>query len=91
MLLKSRIIRVAITPTFFLASLLAASTTVAQEKPADKPHDMEHMQHSSEHGGFMQGGMHHSIARGVKLEDVEAALAQRTGMSGLEEKASRKL
>ena len=30
-------------------------------------------------------------ARGVKLEDVEAALAQRTGMSGLEEKASRKL
>jgi len=30
-------------------------------------------------------------ARGVRLEDVEAALAQRTGMSGLEEKASRKL
>jgi phosphoribosyl-ATP pyrophosphohydrolase len=28
-------------------------------------------------------------ARGVKLEDVEAALAQRTAMSGLEEKASR--
>ena len=29
-------------------------------------------------------------SRGVKLEDVEAALAQRTSMSGLEEKASRK-
>ncbi len=29
-------------------------------------------------------------ARGVKLEDVEAALAQRTSVSGLEEKASRK-
>jgi phosphoribosyl-ATP pyrophosphohydrolase len=29
-------------------------------------------------------------ARGVKLEEVEAALAQRTAMSGLEEKASRK-
>jgi phosphoribosyl-ATP pyrophosphohydrolase len=29
-------------------------------------------------------------SRGVKLEDVEAALAQRTGMSGLEEKASRR-
>jgi len=29
-------------------------------------------------------------SRGVKLEEVEAALAQRTGMSGLEEKASRK-
>ena len=29
-------------------------------------------------------------SRGVKLEDVETALAQRTGMSGLEEKASRR-
>jgi phosphoribosyl-ATP pyrophosphohydrolase len=29
-------------------------------------------------------------ARGVTLGDVEAALAQRTSMSGLEEKASRK-
>jgi phosphoribosyl-ATP pyrophosphohydrolase len=29
-------------------------------------------------------------ARGVTLADVEAALAQRTSMSGLEEKASRK-
>ncbi|MGH6716709.1 MAG: phosphoribosyl-ATP diphosphatase, partial [Bradyrhizobium sp.] len=28
-------------------------------------------------------------ARGVSIEDVEAALAQRTAMSGLEEKASR--
>jgi phosphoribosyl-ATP pyrophosphohydrolase len=29
-------------------------------------------------------------SRDVKLEDVEAVLAQRTTMSGLEEKASRK-
>ena len=29
-------------------------------------------------------------SRGVKLEEVEAALEQRTGMSGLEEKAARK-
>src|ERR1700748_1710626 len=29
-------------------------------------------------------------ARGIALSDVEAALAQRTSMSGLEEKASRK-
>ncbi|MGO3930023.1 phosphoribosyl-ATP diphosphatase [Rhodopseudomonas pseudopalustris] len=29
-------------------------------------------------------------ARGVKLDEVEAALGQRTSMSGLEEKASRK-
>src|SRR3979411_2871924 len=28
-------------------------------------------------------------SRGVKLEDVEAALAQRTGMCGLEEEAAR--
>jgi phosphoribosyl-ATP pyrophosphohydrolase len=29
-------------------------------------------------------------SRGVTLQEVEAALAQRTGMSGLEEKAARK-
>jgi phosphoribosyl-ATP pyrophosphohydrolase len=29
-------------------------------------------------------------SRGVRLEEVEAALAQRTSMSGLDEKASRK-
>jgi phosphoribosyl-ATP pyrophosphohydrolase len=29
-------------------------------------------------------------SRGVRLEEVEAVLAQRTSMSGLEEKASRK-
>ena len=29
-------------------------------------------------------------SRGISLEEVEAALAQRTGMSGLEEKAARK-
>jgi len=29
-------------------------------------------------------------SRGVKLEEVDATLAQRTGMSGIEEKAARK-
>ena len=29
-------------------------------------------------------------SRGVRLEEVEAALESRTGMSGLEEKAARK-
>ena len=29
-------------------------------------------------------------SRGITLDEVEAALAQRTGMSGLEEKAARK-
>jgi hypothetical protein len=48
----------------FFASLLLISSILAQDKPADAPHDMGHMQH----GGFMQGGMHHAIAKGVKLE-----------------------
>lgn len=48
----------------FLAGLFFASPLLAQEKPADATHDMEHMQH----GGFMQGGMHHAVAKGVKLE-----------------------
>jgi hypothetical protein len=43
------------------ALLVAALGTAAQEKP----HDMEHMQHS--HDGFMQGGMHHAVAKGVLL------------------------
>jgi hypothetical protein len=50
--------------SFFLASLLAPCSLLAQDKPADASHDMEHMQH----GGFMQGGMHHAMAKGVKLE-----------------------
>lgn len=29
-------------------------------------------------------------SRGVRLDEIEAALSQRTGMSGLEEKAARK-
>jgi hypothetical protein len=49
---------------------LPASNTLAQEKPPEAPHDMEHMQH----GGFMQGGMHHSVAKGVTLHSsVDAA------------------
>lgn len=48
----------------FLVYLTMAGTILAQEKPADPPHDMDHMQH----GGFMQGGMHHAMAKGVKLE-----------------------
>jgi len=35
-----------------------------QEKPAAAAHDMEHMNHSQ----FMQGSMHHAIAKGVKLD-----------------------
>jgi hypothetical protein len=52
------------TINLFLASLFFASSLQAQDKPADAPHDMDHM----DHGGFMQGGMHHAVAKGVKLE-----------------------
>jgi hypothetical protein len=45
-----------------------------QEKSAESPHDMEHMNHGAGHGGFMQGGMHHAVAKGVKLDaKVDAA------------------
>jgi hypothetical protein len=47
-----------------VASLLIACPLLAQDKPADASHEMDQMQH----GGFMQGGMHHAIAKGVKLE-----------------------
>ena len=43
-----------------------------QQTPAPPPHDMNHMQHN--HGGFMQEGMHHAVAKGIKLEQqVDAA------------------
>jgi hypothetical protein len=42
-----------------------------QEKPAEAPHDMEHMHH----GGFMQGGMHHAVAKGVRLDTKMDAAA----------------
>lgn len=59
-----------------LISLLAMATVVAQEKPADAPHDIEHMQHGGRHDGFMQGGMHHSVAAGVTLRTEVDAVAQ---------------
>ena len=48
----------------FLPALLLSSSMLAQDKPVDASHDMDHMQH----GGFMQGGMHHAVAKGVKIE-----------------------
>src|SRR6202795_5353122 len=52
------------TTNLFLANLFITIARLAQDQPADAPHGMDHMQH----GGFMQGGMHHAIAKGVKLE-----------------------
>src|SRR5260370_15330283 len=52
------------------APLLNAAVAFAQEKPAAQPHDMAHMHH----GGFMQEGMHHAVAKGVTLDaKVDAA------------------
>jgi len=51
-----------------LATTMAGFSAAAQEKPATlPPQDMEHMQHSRD-GGFMQGGMHHAVAKGVSLD-----------------------
>ena len=46
------------------AFALVGCAAYAQEKPAPEQHAMDHMQH----GGFMQGGMQHATAKGVKLE-----------------------
>jgi hypothetical protein len=65
-------------------ALLSACLAVAQEgsfaaqdKPAEAPHDMGHMQQGSHDGGFMQGGMHHAVAKGVTL-DAKMDAATRT-------------
>ena len=62
------------TSAILFATLLAASAAIApfethgkQEKPAEPSQDMKAMQHEH-HGGFMQGGMHHAVAKGVKLD-----------------------
>jgi hypothetical protein len=45
-----------------------ASAGAQQPQPASAPpsHEMDHMQH--DHGGFMQQGMHHAAAKGIKLD-----------------------
>ena len=48
---------------FLGTGLLATGIASAQEKPAAPPMDMEHHRH----GGFMQEGMHHAVAKGVTL------------------------
>jgi len=61
--------------------LLNAGIAFAQDKPAEAPHDMEHMRRggSEDSSGaqktrFMQGGMRHAVAKGVTLDaKVDAA------------------
>jgi hypothetical protein len=62
-------------------SLLAAGVMYAplraqgqQEKPAATPPEMQH----EHHGGFMQGGMHHLVAKGVTLDAKMNAAAHTT-------------
>jgi hypothetical protein len=56
--------------TAALAIFVPVPAGAAQEQPQQNPaaaaHDMEHMHHN--HGGFMQEGMHHAVAKGIKLE-----------------------
>jgi hypothetical protein len=52
------------TRSLFAAILLLASALCAQQSSQAASHDMAQMEHS----GFMQGGMHHQVAKGVKLE-----------------------
>ena len=51
---------------FFFLPVLLASVSLAQQ-PASQEHDMAGMQQSRTHDGFMQGGMHHAIAKGATL------------------------
>ena len=51
---------------FFISTANAAQQESQQPAAPPPAHDMEHMQHN--HGGFMQEGMHHAVARGIKLE-----------------------
>jgi hypothetical protein len=60
------------TIAIFGAILLAHIMAAAQEKPLAR--DASHRHQSMNHDGFMQGGMHHAMAKGVKLEQrMEAA------------------
>jgi hypothetical protein len=55
------------------AFLLFAVPACVQQQPAPQQHETDHMRH----GGFMQGGMKHDIAQGVKL-DVKTGAATHT-------------
>src|SRR5262250_65302 len=63
-------VRIIFTAMSFLLCAFAALAPLRgqdkEAKPVDSPHDLEHM-HATHDGGFMQGGMHHSVAQGVKL------------------------
>jgi hypothetical protein len=57
------------------AVALVGCAAYAQEKPRGKPHDMSGPMDHMQHGGFMQGGMQHATAKGVKLDAQTDAAA----------------
>jgi hypothetical protein len=52
----------------FAALALVGCAAHAQEKSAPKSHDMNGQMDHMQHGGFMQGGVQHARAKGVKLD-----------------------
>jgi hypothetical protein len=53
-------------PRFLFPTFFALLLSVEQPSAADK--HRSHSQNAPSHDGFMQGGMHHAIAKGVKLD-----------------------
>src|SRR6202158_2599119 len=70
-------LRLALPITLLSISAVACSPAARaaqqqEQTPAPAADNMDHMQH--EHGGFMQEGMHHAVAKAIKLEQqVDAA------------------
>lgn len=63
-------------PLLLLAGLIPIVAMSAQEPPTAPPQPRSHMHRVDEQqrGGFMQGGMHHLVAKGVALDQkVDAA------------------
>src|SRR5690348_8126013 len=54
-----------VSALLFLSVSFAADAQQPSTSQAPPAHDMEHMHH---HGGFMGAGMHHAVAKGIKLE-----------------------
>jgi hypothetical protein len=62
---KSKIALLAVGLAFLVITASAAQQQ-QQDQPPAPAHDVAHMHH--DHGGFMQQGMHHAVAKGVKLD-----------------------
>jgi hypothetical protein len=64
-----RVRLISAAPVLLLASAVALVPSVTQAQK-QKPADVSHEKHQShDHGGFMQGGKHHTLAKGVALDE----------------------